>query len=232
MPTVTRLEPEEAGSERLVVALDGESVGAVSAERAGELGLREGLSLSPEEADVVRAEARRLEALDAALRLLATRPRSRRELERRLGAKGFPGPAVAGALERCEELGYLDDVEFAASHARDRIRLKPRGKLKILAELREKGVSEEDARTGIERAFRQEEATERELAVRILEKKWRGLGDRDPRKERRRLAGHLERRGFPFHMIRELVDERMEAAKARRDAPPDDPSPGGGASGR
>lgn len=216
MPTVTRLEPEEAGSARLVVALDGETVGRVSAERAGELGLREGASLSAEEADLVRSEARSLEALDAALRLLATRPRSRRELERRLGAKGFEGRAVAAALERCDEMGYLDDVAFAASHTRDRIRLKPRGKLRILAELREKGVSEEDARAGIERAFQEEEATERDLAERVLEKKWRDPADRDLRKERRRLSGHLERRGFPFHLIRELVDDRIEEVRRRR----------------
>lgn len=212
MPTVTRLEPSDPGADRLVVALDGETLGALSAERAAELDLQEGVSITRARADAVRAEVRRLEALDAALRLLSTRPRSRRELERRLGGKGFSDDAVSATLERCGALGYLDDVAFAAAHARDRIRLRPRGKLRLLAELREKGVSDADARSGIERAFREEEVTERELAERVLEKKWRGLADRDRRKERRRLAGHLKRRGFPFDLIRELVGDRIREA--------------------
>ena len=219
MPTVTRFEPTDPSGDRMLVALDGETLGAVSARRAEELELRKGASLTPERADLVRAEVRSMEALDDALRLLSVRPRSRRELERRLGAKDHSEGAVSRALERCEELGYLDDVEFAASHTRDRIRLKPRGKLKLLAELREKGVSEEDARTGIERAFREEEATERELAERILEKKWRGLAGRDRRRERRRLSGHLKRRGFPFDLIRELVDERLSEAAGPEEGP-------------
>lgn len=219
MPTVTRLEPTDPGGDRLLVGLDGETLGAVPAERAEALELRKGAALTPERADLVRAEVRSMEALDDALRLLSVRPRSRRELERRLSAKDHDDGVVSRALERCEELGYLDDVEFAASHTRDRIRLKPRGKLKLLAELRQKGVSEEDAREGIERAFREEEATERELAGRILEKKWRGLAGRDRRKERRRLSGHLKRRGFPFDLIRELVDERLREASGPGEGP-------------
>lgn len=209
MPTVTRLEPEGPGGERLRVALDGEELGLIPAERAGELGLSPGKELTGPEAERLREETDRQTALDQALDYISYRPRSRAEVERRLRREDLGRAAIAGALDRCEELGYVDDVEFAASHARDRIRLKPRGKMLLEAELRKKGVSQADAREGIERAFREEEVTERELAERVAEKRWPRLEGDEPRRRRRRFRGYLERRGFPFHVIREITEEYL-----------------------
>lgn len=213
MPTVTLVQPTKPGSDRLKVVLDDEVLGVVSAERASELGLAPGRELSPSEIDELRQETDRQEALDRALDYLSYRPRSRTEVERRLRRDDRSEDAVAFALGRCEELGYLDDVELAASHARDRIRLKPRGKMLLAAELRKKGVSEVDAREGIDRAFREEEVTERELARRVAERRWSQVRDDEPERRRRRFRGFLERRGFPFHLIREIADEYLDRAR-------------------
>lgn len=209
MPTVTRLAASRSDDDRLRVEVDGEAWGTLAAEAVDRLGLSVGFELSPSEADGLRAELDRQEALDRALRYLSYRPRSRAEVERHLRGRDLSEDAVAHALERCEALGYLDDREFAAAHARDRIRLKPRGKKVLEAELRKKGVDRETARQGIEDAFREEGVEERELLERVAEKRWRQMGspgeEADP-SERRRFAGYLKRRGFPFHMIREVTD--------------------------
>ncbi len=50
---------------------------------------------------------------ERALGLLAVRPRSRRELERRLLAAGFEAEEVADVLARLERVGLIDDEAFA-----------------------------------------------------------------------------------------------------------------------
>ena len=59
------------------------------------------------------------DALTAAARLLAARPRSRAALVRLLEARGFSAAAADGAAERCVALGYLREHELAQTLARD-----------------------------------------------------------------------------------------------------------------
>lgn len=209
MPRLTLLEPAGGQGESLRVHLDGEARCTLPLSTVRELGLEEGMELSPEEAERVLAEGRFREVMDRALDYLSYRSRSRAELERHLRGKGWDGPVVERVVERCRELDYLDDRAFAVSYARDRIRLKPRGKFRLLRELRKKGVSEADAEAGIDRAFREEGVSERELLERAAEKRWEGRRTDDPRKLRRRLWGYLRRRGFRSHDIREVVDDLM-----------------------
>lgn len=209
MPRVTKLEPVGARGDRRRVHVDGEVRARLSADACDRLGLAEGRELTEEELRRVESEGRRQEAMDGALSYLSHRPRSRAEVRRHLRGKDFAEPAVEHALARCEELGYLDDREFAAGWARDRIRLKPRGRLRLVAELRQKGVSEGDAEAGVDRAFREAEVTERDLLERAARKRWESRRSDDPRTVRRRVSGYLKRRGFPFHEIREVVDRLL-----------------------
>ena len=67
---------------------------------------------------------------ERALGLLAVRPRSRRELERRLLQAGFEPEEVADVLERLERVGLIDDEAFArqvAEHALRRPALRRAG---------------------------------------------------------------------------------------------------------
>jgi len=206
VPIVTRLEEAGRDGGRLRVHLDGEPVCTLTREAAGRLGLAQGVELGPEAAAALRDEAAREEALGRAFRYLGHRARSRAELERYLGRRGYEDAVVAATLGRCEALGYVDDRAFATSWVRDRIRLKPRGIARLRSELRKKGVSAADAEAGIGRAFEEEGVTERDLLERAAGKKWRARRTDDPLKARRRLSGYLRRRGFPGHDIREVVD--------------------------
>lgn len=207
MTVVARLEPE--GDDRVAVHLEGGDHLVVEADLAAGMGLAPGRELSGAELDRLREGSARREALDRAFGYLSHRPRSRFEVERHLRSKGFEPPAVAHALARCEELGYLDDRSFAESWVRDRIRLKPRGRFKLRMELKEKGVSEADAEAAIDRAFREEETDERELLERAARKRFESRRADDPEKLRRRLHGYLRRRGFRSRDIYEVIDRLL-----------------------
>ena len=145
------------------------------------------------------------EAWNAALSYLSYRVRSRRELERHLQRRGYEGEQIAAVVARCERLSLLDDVSFATAFARDRIRLRPRGLMRLERELYAKGVASADARAGIQAAMRDEEVTELDLLRRAARKRWTRLSVADSAKARRRLYDHLVRSGFPRNHVKEVV---------------------------
>jgi len=76
---------------------------------------------------------------DAALRLLARREHSRRELQAKLQSRAYEPQHIEQALDRLCELDYLSDRRFAAAYVDERV-AKGFGALRIEAELRERGI--------------------------------------------------------------------------------------------
>jgi regulatory protein len=157
------------------------------------------------------------EAWNAALSYLSYRVRSRRELERHLQRRGYDSEPIAAVISRCERLSLLDDLSFATAFARDRIRLRPRGLMRLESELLRKGVARAEARAGIEAALREEEVTELDLLHAAARKRWRRLSMADPAKARRRLYDHLVRSGFPRNDVQEVVRLLAEDARDSND---------------
>ncbi|HEX3219806.1 MAG TPA: regulatory protein RecX, partial [Candidatus Limnocylindria bacterium] len=82
-------------------------------------------------------------ALEVAARYLATRPRTRWELRRRLQRAGADEALIMATLERLATLGLADDVAFARWWAEQRDRHSPRGRRMVEAELRQHGIGRE-----------------------------------------------------------------------------------------
>jgi regulatory protein len=135
-----------------------------------------------------------------AYRLLAMRPHSEGELERRLRDKGFPDGVIKEALEKLHELKYLNDASFAVQWARNAAVNKLWGNRKISAGLQEKGVAERLIADAI--AAVREEWSEEEAIAAFLRKKTPGTKEKLlNRKERQRIFASLIRRGFPPGLI-------------------------------
>jgi regulatory protein len=165
-------------------------------------------------------------ALDAALRLLASRPWGEEELRARLRKRGFGSEAVDGCVERLVELRLLDDRAFAATLARHRIQLAPRGRFSLIRELLQRGVSRDVADSAVEGVLEDEGLEEGDLARKAvtawLDRQTSGAlsafaGERGAERERhrRRLYGYLSRRGFNASSIREAMEAALEAARER-----------------
>jgi regulatory protein len=205
---ITSLSPQKHDPDRLSVFVDGAFRMGLAAEIAHAARLRVGDVV--DEARLAELERRDLgwQAREAALRLLAVRPRSAKELARRLRMKGYGAEVAEEVIGRLRELGMIDDAAFAGMLARDRVRLRPQGSRRLASELRQKGVDEETARTAIRETLESEETDERELARRAAAK-WKPRADEEPERARRRLHGFLARRGFDGDVIREVLDERL-----------------------
>jgi regulatory protein len=137
-------------------------------------------------------------AYEQAVRLLARREHSRRELSRKLAERDFPEAEREAALDRLEREGLQSDARFAEEYARMRLE-RGFGPRRVESELAEHGVAAEL------RHFAQlEPAEERERAAAALHKRF---GESPPasKKEWARRMRFLEGRGFSPELCRPLV---------------------------
>jgi regulatory protein len=216
---ITRTEVV-GGGERVRLYLDGEEDPRL--ELAIDLFMRAGLaagdSISEARFRALERDNERHRARDAALNLLAHRARSREELRRRLWRKEIPDALIEETLAWLEERGYVDDRAFAESFVRDRLRLRPRGRVGLIQELTKKGVDRDVADAAIAAVMDAENVAEVDLARRSAEAWARknarvlrnaGKSRDDRQKARRRLYGHLARRGFAPDAVRTAIDSVM-----------------------
>ena len=203
MPLVTCVT---ARRDRAKVFVDGEFWAELDAGVAAERGLLEGVELSEEELAGARVAGERPLAMNRALNVLGYRAWSAREVRERLARAGYAGETVDGVIVRLEELGYLDDEEFARELARAEARKY--GPRRIYGNLRRAGIEEEAAREVVEEEFagRSERDEAREVARRRY-----NTGERSEA-QARRVYGFLTRRGYSAGVCAEVAREyRREA---------------------
>ena len=142
-----------------------------------------------------------------ALRLLTGRDYSQAELRRRLLEKGFAETRIDDALQRCLELGYLDDARYALSRATS---LMSRGRAvgsRILLDLKQRGISNELACQALEQA--RELCDEEELLRSLLQRRFPDFNyNSAPAKEKRRVVHFLQRRGFTISCIMDKLTRK------------------------
>jgi regulatory protein len=156
------------------------------------------------------------------LNALTAAPRSRAQLEAKLAAKGAPEEVARRVLDRFEEVGLVDDAEFARAMVRSAHTGRGLAGRALRQQLRRTGVDEETASAALaDLDPEQELATARALVARRLPAS-SGLA---PDKRLNRLASMLARKGYPpsvaFGVAREaLAREGAELSEA--DAEMDD----------
>jgi len=135
-------------------------------------------------------------AKQKAYRLLALRPHSEKELEKKLREKGFPAVVIKETLEKLHDLKYLNDASFAAGWARNLVVNKFWGNKKIIASLREKGIEAELINSSIEKA-REEVSEEEAIEILIKKKAARKKLIAFDVKKKQKIFQSLMGRGFP-----------------------------------
>lgn len=141
------------------------------------------------------------------LKLLAVRPRTVREAQRRLRGKGFPSEVVEDVIARAREEGLLDDPLFARLYTEDRAFRRPRAKRLIEQELVRKGIPPELARAAVEASLGDKD--DRELAREALRRRLPALKGLPREVALRRAFSYLLRRGFAPGIAREVVRELL-----------------------
>ncbi len=203
--TLTAIIAQARDSQRVNLFIDGTFAIGVSLNLLAREGLAVGQVIDEPIWTRLEQAAASEHAFQAALRLLATRPRATAELRERLRRKQHPPEALEAALSRLSELGLLDDAAFSRAWIENRQRLSPRGRQALRAELRQKGVDRttiDAALAAVEADPEGEQARAEELARGVLHR-YRSSPDRAT--FQRRLGGMLMRRGFSLEVIRPIL---------------------------
>jgi regulatory protein len=119
--------------------------------------------------------------------------------------KGFDRPVVSEAVSFLKQKGVINDAKFAKLWVESRMRSNPRGTMLLRKELRSKGIGHaatEDALAG-------GAGSERAAVIAVARKKAAGLRGLPEQTAKKRLFGHLARRGFDFGMIEDAVREAI-----------------------
>ena len=179
------------------------------------------------EVPVMDAGREREQGFAIALRALARREHSSKELRLKMRRRGITEPAVDEILGKLQQEGLQSDERFTEIFVRSRME-RGQGELRIRADLRNKGIIEADAN----RFFPQDDFDWNERAADVLRRRFlrrsiellaqyqtpdETMSDEEPRSERESAADlYTERRKLNARMARFLASRGFSSAVSRR----------------
>lgn len=202
MGTITALTPQQRNKNRVNVFLDGAFAFGLPIAAAQNLSL--GQQLTPAELEVLKHLDLVDKAKNSALRFLSYRMRSIAEVRQNLKKKEYAPEIIDEAVSQLEAQGWLDDVAFAEYWAEQRETFKPRGRVAVAMELRQKGVE----RSIIDHVL--EDMDEDAAAQQAALKKARSLSHLPQDLFKKKLGQFLQRRGFRYEQIRSATAEAWQ----------------------
>lgn len=131
-----------------------------------------------------------------AFELLSMREHSTQELRTKLKRREYAEHIIDQVIEDLHDQHLLDDQRFAEVFVRSRSRRRPISRNMLIAELRKRGVSSEEA----QEAMASEGFDEQEMLLRALE-----VFSRQGEDEKKFIA-RLVRKGFSYPMIRRALE--------------------------
>lgn len=190
---IRELKPSKRVQGRWLVVLEDGSILRVGEKEVIDFALYAGKELTEDEAQAIVEAARRTGLKEKTINLLARKPMSRRELERKLGEWEAGEEETAAICDRMEELGFLNDGEYAARLVRH-YSAKGYGERKLRDELYRRGIPREFWEEALARVEDSAGAIDA-----FVEKKL--AGKTVDQKELKKVSDALARRGFSWSDI-------------------------------
>lgn len=151
-------------------------------------------------------------SLEKGIFLISLKDRTKKEVRLKLEEKFWNKDAVLKAIEKLEELGYLNDLNYAISY----IESKTYGKNRISYNLFQKGID----RSTVEKAYltldeEKEENIDDVKLEKLIDKNSRKINSSNSRdekklKEEQKLIQYLARQGFSLDKIFKKLKEYKE----------------------
>lgn len=199
--TITEIKQLKNG--RFGIFTDGEYALSIDGETLAMSGLGEGMEISSKEFDAFKEKAENHKAREKALVYLSYRDHSRQELLRKL-KRTVGENAAEYAADKMEDIGLVNDTEFAEKIARELLFTRLYGINRALYDMVRRGLD----RTASLETLEQLDTDPCARIRRFIQKKYpRGLSDQ---KVLNRAVSALSRNGFKWEEIRQVLDEYRE----------------------
>ncbi len=199
---IEQIKESQRKKGRLLVRLEDGNVLRVTEEELLRFGLRAGMELDEETAEALQASARASAARAAAASIIGSRALSKQELTSRLVKKGNEASDAQAAADWLEDIGAVNDADYAASLARH-YGGRGYGPARVREELR---------RRGVDRALWDAALEEMPEAAEALDKLIRKIcrGELSDPREKKRVSDALLRRGFGWSDVRAAMGRYTE----------------------
>jgi regulatory protein len=128
--------------------------------------------------------------------------KTRFQLAAILKKREIPDEIANAVLDRFTEAQLIDDAAFARAFVNSRIAVSGKSRSVIARELKQKGVSAQDAESALSAI---DAELEDQTAYSVAKKRYQQLSTLDPEVRRRRLMGFLMRRGFSSQLTSRIL---------------------------
>jgi regulatory protein len=213
---ITRIENQKKRRDRKSIFADGVFLIGVGTDTLIRFGLRTGDEITPATLRRLERAEELLAARLAALRYLAVRARTEREIRDALRDKEFSDAVAAETIGALKDARLLDDAAFARSFIRNALTLKPTGRVLLRRKLLLLGVDRtlaDEALDEILEGVSQVDEADRAASAFVARKSARlpmkenAKGDA---KLRGQLTAFLIRRGYTWDIVEQAVKKALK----------------------
>lgn len=202
---ITKIEQQKNNKERVNIYIDDKFAFGLMMEIKYKYDLQENMEIDEEYIQKVLREEELSKAKDQALRFLAYRQRSEKEIIDKLKDKGFEESIIDDTLSYLKEYKLVDDMEFAKAFIKDKINLNKFGPIRIKHELYKKGID-----NNIIEKVLEEDDDEYNRALNLAKKKLPSYKNDDKNAIYRKLGGFLQRKGYSYDCIFKVLKELVK----------------------
>lgn len=202
---ITKIEAQKKNDERVNIYIDDEFAFGISLELVYTHSLKKGMEVDTDFLNNVVLAEEQIKANNVALRFLGYRQRSEKEIRNRLYKEDFDEDIIENTIDYLNKNKLIDDFQFAESFMKDKINLSNHGPQKIRYDLYQKGIDKSIIDEVLEL-----DNSEYDRCLEAAEKKIYSYRNDDYQKKYRKLSGFLQRRGFSFSVIKDVLNEVLE----------------------
>lgn len=193
---ITKIEAQKKDKHRYNIFIDGSFAFGLYEDSVLKYGLRSGDELNEEKIIEMREFDEFGYGKKAAYSFLAYKPRSKKDLVKKLKQKKISDNIIDDIIELLEKQKYLNDEIYARNYLEDKLSSKPIGKRLAKMKLLEKGIDKELIESAINENYSEDK--EFELAAKLMEKYEKKVKFKDQADKKNKCYRYLISKGFDY----------------------------------
>ncbi len=207
---ITKIERQKKDRKRYNLYLDDEFYCGLYDDTILKFGIASGDELSAAKIEEIKGFDEYMYGKKIAFNFLSYRIRTVSEIRKKLHSKKISVASIEKIVNHLSELGLINDAEFARQLVNEKIKRNPVGKKVLRQKLFEKGIPAGIAEEVIVSVL--EETDESSLAALCFEKYYTKLKSKtdDINEKKRKVFDYLMRKGFDYHVINDIIRERIK----------------------
>lgn len=206
MPVITDIVQQQKNKNYYSIFIDQQYSFSLSIADLNYLQLKINSKITREKLDYYLNTYALQQAKDHAYRLLSRKSYSQQEMLEKLITK-YNEKICHKVIRDLKALNYLNDKELIYAYAQNKIELKPRGRLKLQQELRQKKFPEDLIIQTLEKIYQQYD--EYELALQLFHKRFKSVKDHSDIKTLNKIKNFLLSNGFTFNIINRIISNKQ-----------------------